>query len=140
MRFLPELSGTAADQLAVDEWLFRTAELEQLEDDVLRWWEPTCPAIVLGRGSRIHQEVDVERCREEQIEIVRRTSGGATVAAGPGCLMYSLILHVSAPDARRSIPATHCWVLTQLARAIRDQGYPAHSLAPVTLRLKLPVV
>ena len=138
MLLVQKSPDTAAANLAVDEWLFRAAEADQLGDDILRWWEPVQFAVVLGRGSRIDREVDVDRCRQDHVQIVRRTSGGAAVVTGPGCLMYSLVLHVDHHADRRGIPDTHCWVLSQVARAMRNQGQDVRFAGTSDLAVETP--
>jgi lipoate-protein ligase A len=81
-----------AENLALDEALLEAAETGELNDDVLRLWEFPAPAIVVGRSSRVAEEIHQEAARAAGIPVLRRASGGAAIVAGPGCLMYSVVL------------------------------------------------
>ena len=87
-------STAPAENLALDEALLLTAEEEKRQQEVLRLWEPRQPFVVLGSSSRIAAEVRLDGCRDRGIPVLRRTSGGAAIVAGPGCLMYALVLSI----------------------------------------------
>ncbi|HEX3316295.1 MAG TPA: lipoate--protein ligase family protein [Gemmataceae bacterium] len=92
MRFLDRTMPTLIENLALDEALLEGAEAGA--GDVLRFWEWPDLAVILGAGGQRHAEVDVARCRQDGVPIVRRASGGGTVLLGPGCLLYSLVLRM----------------------------------------------
>ena len=52
--------------------------------------------------------------------MIRRTSGGATIVTGPGCLMYALVLSYDLRPELRSIDAAHRFVFTRLATALQS--------------------
>jgi lipoate-protein ligase A len=119
---LLELSlATAAENVALDEALLEAAEGGERSAELLRLWELARPAVVLGRSSRASEEVDLEECRRLGIEVVRRSSGGAAIVAGPGCLMYSLVLSYQARPELRFLDHAHQFVLGRLARALGTQ-------------------
>jgi lipoate---protein ligase len=105
--------------LAVDEALLD--EAENGGDEVIRFWRFMKPVVVLGRGSRIHAEVDVGYCQRHDIPILRRCSGGASIVAGPDCWMYSVVLDLNARPALRNVDTAHQFVMTQLATAMKSQ-------------------
>jgi lipoate-protein ligase A len=109
---------TAAENVALDEALLDAAEEGRRVREILRIWELERPAVIFGRSSRVHEEVNVEECRRQGIEIVRRPSGGAAIVAGPGCLMYSLVLSYSARPELRYLDHAHAFVLGRLAEAL----------------------
>jgi lipoate-protein ligase A len=86
--------------------------------ETLRLWEFPRPVVVVGRSSRVAAEVRVEACRQLGVPILRRTSGGAAIVAGPGCLMYSLVLGYRFRPALRAVGAAHQSVLGTLAAAL----------------------
>lgn len=49
------------------------------------------PTVVMGRHQIAHQEVDLDYCRAEGIDVVRRKSGGGAIFADEGNIMWSLI-------------------------------------------------
>ncbi len=114
MQLLELTLDTPAENVALDEALLLTAEARDATDEVLRIWEPRQYFVVLGSSSRIASEVNREYCNAKGIEVVRRTSGGAAIVAGPGCLMYSLVLSLSERPELRSIDRAHRFVLDAL--------------------------
>lgn len=116
MRLLDLTLETAAENLALDEAL-----LDQVSRSggVLRLWEPTQPVVILGRASRVADEVNMTNCRAKKIPVLRRCSGGATVVALPGCLMYAVVLPMTEYPELVEVDRAHGFVLTQIRRAFR---------------------
>ncbi len=105
--------------LALDEALLHLAEFEG--GQFLRFWRFNQNVVILGRGSKLKEEVDESFCTEAGIPILRRCSGGATIVGGPGCLMYSLILSTVLEPAFRNIDLVHRFVMNNLLKAIANQ-------------------
>ncbi len=74
--------------------------------------------VVLGRGSKVSLEVDLATTESEDIPILRRSSGGATVVGGPGCLMYSVLLSYERRPHLRSLDEAHRLVVGNLKKAL----------------------
>lgn len=113
--------ATATENVALDEALLDAAEEAGQPHEVLRIWESGEPMVVAGRSTRVESEIVVPTCRELGIPIIRRTSGGATIVAGPGCLMYAVVLSYQRHPELRDIGQAHCFVLTRLANALSLQ-------------------
>jgi lipoate-protein ligase A len=109
----------AAANLALDEALLEEAEAGRLNEEVLRLWEPAAPLVVVGRSGKLAEEVNLAECAAEGAPVFRRASGGGTIVAGPGCLMYAVILSVERRPALGQIDAAHRLVLEQLVAALR---------------------
>jgi len=118
MKLLDLTLPTPAENLALDEALLEAVEAGELSDEVLRFWESPQPVVVVGRSSRVAEEVDVTACRSAGVPILRRTSGGAAIIAGPGCLMYGVVLRYTGRDHLRLIDAAHQHVLETVRSAI----------------------
>ena len=118
MRYLDLTLPTAAENLALDEALLEEAESAAAPTETLRLWESPQPLVVVGRSSRIDAEVRVDACRASGIPILRRASGGAAVVAGPGCLMYALVLSYRLQPRLRVLSQAHHYVLDTLAAAL----------------------
>jgi len=118
MRYLDLTLPTAAENLALDEALLDEAEAGDAPAETLRLWEPRQPMVVVGRSSQFHVEVRLDACRALGIPVLRRPSGGAAVVAGPGCLMYALVLSYRLRPRLRVLHQAHRWVLGTLAAAL----------------------
>ena len=104
--------------LALDEALLDEAEAAGDARETLRLWEPAAPLVVIGRSSKPDAEVRLDFCREHQIPVLRRASGGAAIVTGPGCLMYALVLSRESRPVLRSLDEAHRFVLETMARAL----------------------
>lgn len=124
LRFCDLTLSEPALNIALDEALLECVERDGPAAETLRIWEPARPLVVVGRSSRVEEEVDLPACRRLEIPVLRRTSGGAAIVAGPGCLMYSVTLSYAARGALRAVDQAHCFVLNALARALRSLGQP----------------
>lgn len=118
MKLLDLTLPTAAENVALDEALLEQAEQGEGRGELLRLWELSTPVVVIGRSSRVAEEVNVEACRAGGIPILRRCSGGAAVVAGPGCLMYSVLLSYRRRPHLRMLDQAHEFVLGVLSRAL----------------------
>ncbi len=121
MELLELTLTTPAENLALDEALLLEAETTPQPGEVLRIWEERQPVVVLGRSSKIAEEVHADECERRGIPILRRPSGGGSVVIGPGCLMYSLVLHYTIRPQLRQIDAAHRFVLEALATSFAGQ-------------------
>lgn len=119
MRYLDLTLPTAAENLALDEALLDEAEAAGEPQETLRLWEPFAPMVVVGRSSRIDDEVYLEVCRQRGIPVLRRSSGGLSIVTGPGCLMYALVLSYQRRPALRMLDEAHRFVLGKLVLALR---------------------
>lgn len=117
MQYLFLTLSTPEENLALDEALLDAAEAGQI-GEVLRFWEPTKPMVVLGRSSRIVAEVHSKACQQQKMPVFRRSSGGASILTGPGCLMYALVLNYASKPYLTSIEETHSLVLNRHVDAL----------------------
>ncbi|HVU89395.1 MAG TPA: lipoate--protein ligase family protein [Pirellulales bacterium] len=126
--FLLDLTlPTATENVALDEALLEEAEARPGASELLRLWEPPSPLVVIGRSSRPEVEVDLQHCQRLGIPVVRRTSGGAAIITGPGCLMYAVVLSTETRAELKSVDAAHGFVLRRLIEGLKD-------IAPVAAR------
>jgi len=119
MRYLDLTLPTPEENLALDEALLDEAEQAATPQEILRLWEPGGLMVVLGRSSRIDEEVHREACRADGVPVLRRPSGGAAILTGPGCLMYALVLSYDLRPALRPVDLAHRFVLNAIASALR---------------------
>ena len=89
------------------------------EWELLRLWEMPHRCVVIGRSSKIAQEVHVESCRRDGIPVLRRMSGGASIVAGPGCLMFSLLISLNKRPSCRALDEAHREVMGRVREAVQ---------------------
>lgn len=121
MQFLDQTLDSAAANLALDEALLLQAEADT-GSEVLRLWEWPAPAVVLGSGCRLDDDVDEAACIADGIPLLRRSSGGGTVLLGPGCLLYSLVLAYERSPLLGEIGSSYHFILDRVGQAL---GGPA---------------
>ena len=131
MRLLDLTLPTPAENLALDEALLDAAEQGAAAQDtsrgeVLRLWEPSEHFVVVGRSSEIDREVDRGACRHRGVPILRRASGGAAIVAGPGCLMYGIVLSYERHPELRMLDQAHAFVLARIVSALGTLGLSAN--------------
>lgn len=126
MQLLDLTLNSSADNLALDEALLEEAEArfdkapENRAAEVLRIWEPRDFMVVVGSSSRVAEEVDLEVCRAQGVPVMRRASGGCAIVAGPGCLMYSVVLSYAGRSHLRFIDQAHQHVLGPITRSLKE--------------------
>jgi len=119
MQFLDLTLTEMAENLALDEALLEEAESQMQASETLRTWHARLPCVVLGRSSRVQNEVDQSLANQLDIPIFRRMSGGATVVAGPGCMFYALLLSLEQHPHLRMLDQAHLHVMGRLLDALR---------------------
>jgi lipoate-protein ligase A len=107
-----------AENLACDELLLTRCG-EGAGGEILRFWEPREPFVVVGYANQVAREVNVQACADRGIPIFRRCSGGGTVVQGPGCLNYSLILKIH-ESGTETIASTNALVMERNRAAVES--------------------
>lgn len=83
---LPEvMDRSLAFFLAMEEFVARN-----FESDAFFVWRVN-PTVIIGRNQDLEAEVNLEYCKRNRIEVVRRKSGGGCVYADKGNIMVSCI-------------------------------------------------
>jgi len=118
MHYLPLTLDSPAENLALDEALLDAHEAGEIAGGVLRLWEAPSHAVVLGRSSAANTEVNLDACQQDHVPVLRRCSGGGTIVAGPGCLMYAVVLDFDTNPQLRAVDLAHDFVLGQLTQAL----------------------
>jgi lipoate-protein ligase A len=134
MRALDLTLGSAAENLALDEALLLQAEAEDpAGGEVLRVWEWPRPAVVLGSGCKLAEDVDQEACQADGVPVLRRSSGGGTVLLGKGCLCFSLVLAFSRHPALAEVRPSYRFILGRLAEAFDIPGLELAGISDLAL-------
>lgn len=106
--------------LALDEAMLLEAEAGT-GGEVLRFWELSSPAVILGSGGIVSDDVHLEACRANGIPVLRRSSGGGTVILGEGCLLFTLILRYERDFLLEQIRSSYLSILGTVQRALREK-------------------
>lgn len=77
------------------------------------------PTVICGRNQVIENEVNLDYCREHDIRVCRRKSGGGCVYSDPGNIMLSFI------TGEDNIKETFDRYLALFTRALNRMGIPA---------------
>lgn len=143
MKYLDLSLDTPAENLALDEAMLESVDQPTVESPVverptnsrpeqpslpatgypqsaLRFWRASKPCVILGRSSRVGSEVHGGEAQQLGVPILRRFSGGASVVIGPGCLMYSLLIHLEASPRLRMLDVAHRYVMERMLAAIQE--------------------
>jgi lipoate-protein ligase A len=128
MRLLDLTLPSPPENLALDEALLNDAECAALagneshdQFETLRIWESPEPVVVVGSSTRVAEEVKLDVCAADGVPVLRRVSGGTTIVAGPGCLMYAVVLSYRLRPALRSIDEAHRFALSAIVGALNQQ-------------------
>lgn len=121
MHLLDLTFDTLAANLALDEALLLEVEAGRAAP-LLRVWEYPHLAVVLGASSRIQENVYLDACLADGVEVARRSSGGGTVLIGPGALNFTVILPVASMPEYTAIDRAQIAVLRTIAAALNNIG------------------
>lgn len=104
----------AAFYLAAEEYIAKNFP----KDNYLFSWQVS-PTVVMGRNQIAHLELDLDYCRHNGIDIIRRKSGGGSIYADEENIMLSLI---TGPGAVEPIFEAYA---KNVAACLRQMGAPA---------------
>jgi lipoate-protein ligase A len=119
MKLLDLTLLSPTENLACDETLLDAAEAGP-GGEILRFWEPREHFVVVGYANKVVTEVNVAACEARGIPVLRRCSGGGTVAQGPGCLNYALVLRITADGPLHNIGIANQFIMRQNCAAIES--------------------
>lgn len=122
------------ENLICDDMFLKRAEKDGFKDDVLRLWESPVPFVVLGRAGKVEEDVNTDSCRQDNVEIFHRSSGGGTVVQGSGCLNFSFILSKENDQDLNDLHRSYQKILGQIIGVLKHLGveaevYPISDLA-----------
>jgi len=119
-RILNYSSGDPHLNLALEEALLRLHGQSRYHATVRFWRNPR--SVVLGRGQRAEDEVNLVYCGEHGITVCRRMSGGGTVYHDEGNLNVSLLVPRGALPPEEGIKAVCASICGAFAESIRECG------------------
>ena len=119
LKYLDFTFPSPSANLACDEALLEACD-ENPGAEVLRFWEPQHYFVVLGYANQAAREVHLEVCRERNIGVYRRCSGGGTVVQGPACLNYSLVVSIEHDAALQTITTANRFIMERHRQALES--------------------
>ena len=123
-RLLNMGTNPAAMNMAIDEAILLAQKAQP--NPTLRFYAWSSPAFSFGYFQEIASEVDIEACRADGIELVKRMTGGGTVVHGWE-LTYTLVLPRAV--AEMGISETYQCIGHSLVKAFQKLGVPAQCYA-----------
>ncbi len=133
MRHLDLTFPSPAENLACDEALLDWCESGK-GAECLRFWESPVSFVVVGFANKVAIEVNIAACEARKIPFLRRCSGGGTVAQGPGCLNYTLVLPITKYGPLHSIPVANQFIMRRNRAAIEPELRSQKSDVRVAIR------
>jgi lipoate-protein ligase A len=91
-----------------------------------RFWEAARPVVVVGRSTTIPDHVDMDACRSDGVDVLRRSSGGGAVVLAPGCLNYAVAVSLVSRPELMDVSDSFCIILGQIAASL---GVPGVSIS-----------
>ncbi|MBD3187207.1 hypothetical protein GF325_10290 [Candidatus Bathyarchaeota archaeon] len=105
----------------------------RLDGPFLRFWKCD-PCVVIGRSQVLAHEVNVKYCKENDIKIARRISGGGAVYLDNGILNASIVVPRSFLNGITSVSTLNSLFTVNLANALEMiDGSPVRVESPATI-------
>ncbi len=118
-RLLRTGSMDAASNMALDEAVLRLNKGKKEGTVRFYSWEPK--AISIGYFQGINEEVDVEKCEELGVDVVRRITGGGAVYHDDE-LTYSVIVDENHPSISRNILESYDHLCSGIVKGLERLG------------------
>ena len=93
-RLLEPEVGDAFTNMAVDEAVMK-ARIEDRVPNTLRFYRWNPSAVSIGRFQNLSNEIHIENCRDHDVDIVRRITGGTVYHDSEGEITYSIVTKTS---------------------------------------------
>jgi lipoate---protein ligase len=128
MRWAEWQSKKPEELVAMEEALLDALDAAEAPEELLLFWEPPIPFVVLGYFNRVGTEVNAEACARDGVPVLRRVSGGGAVLQMPGSVSYALFLRLDRRPELSAIDAANRLILARNADAVNallDKSSPA---------------
>jgi lipoate-protein ligase A len=125
---------TVAGNIALDRVLVQAVGAGTVPEH-LRLYNCTGEAVVLGISQKPADTVHLDATRKDGMPVLKRFSGGGTVLAGRGSLMYSVVLRTGTYLPRHMVRRAYEHVFTPLIAAFAGQGIPVEFQPPSDLAI-----
>ncbi len=125
MRFIPLIAARPEVQMAIDEAIMR-ARIEGRVPDTVRLYVFRPSSITIGRFQSVRHDVNLEKCRELGIPVVRRITGGGSVFHDEfGEITYSVIAGEDIHPMLKNVESSYRYLAGPLVDALKELGLEA---------------
>ncbi len=125
MRFIPLIAARPEVQMAIDEAIMR-ARIEGRVPDTVRLYVFRPSSITIGRFQSVRHDVNLEKCRELGIPVVRRITGGGSVFHDEfGEITYSVVAGEELHPALKNVESSYRYLAGPLVDALNELGLEA---------------
>ena len=120
--------ANAATNMAVDEAILLAHSAGKVPPTLRFYgWQPA--AVSLGYFQRARSEIDFEQCKERNIDVVRRLTGGRAVLHDAE-LTYSIVVQEDNPLIPKTITASYRYFSNGLLAGLEELGIQAQMTVP----------
>ena len=127
-RLLCDQPAPAAWTMAADEAMLIALSEGKISPSLRFYgWDP--PAVSIGYFQKLNMEIDVAACAENEIEVVRRLTGGRAVLHEAE-LTYSLVVREDAPGIPTSVTNSYLYFSRAIVAGLRQLGVTAQMQQP----------
>ena len=127
-RLLCDQPAPAAWNMAADEAMLIALSEGKISPSLRFYgWDP--PAVSIGYFQKLNMEIDVAACAENEIEVVRRLTGGRAVLHEAE-LTYSLVVREDAPGIPTSVTNSYLYFSRAIVAGLRQLGVTAQMQQP----------
>ncbi|WP_461864219.1 lipoate--protein ligase family protein [Thermococcus sp.] len=125
MRFIPLIAARPEVQMAIDEAIMR-ARIEGRVPDTVRLYVFRPSSITIGRFQSVRHDVNLEKCRELGIPVVRRITGGGSVFHDEfGEITYSVVAGEDIHPMLKNVESSYRYLAGPLVDALKELGLEA---------------
>lgn len=134
LRLLRSGNSSAAFNMTADAFLF--AQYKKKRQAVLRFyrWQHNC--ISLGRNQKLEETLYLDRCQADNLELVRRVTGGQAIFHQRNELSYSLVASLGDIQASCKVKDAYQKICSNLIRAYAELGLKAEFAATLKSQFK----
>lgn len=126
---------TVAGNIALDKLLVQAVSTGSVPEHV-RLYNCTDEAVVLGISQNPAETVHLDATSADGIAVLKRFSGGGTVLAGYGSLMYSVVLRTGTGVPRHMVRQAYEYVFSPLITVFAAWGIPVEFHPPSDLAVR----
>ena len=109
----------AAWHFATEDYLL--SKLSDFGQPILMLWQ-TSPTLMIGQYQIAQAEIDTKLAKDQQVSIVRRSSGGGTIFTDPGTLLITLIEQGEQKSIRQKFADLLTGALSEMGIDAKLQG------------------